>query len=191
MTTPLSRSYLRHLQFSRDSIKSLHKHTKCRRHWWHWIVCCLRLNNSRNLQLGCPILLIPLTEVVGCVSPRWLCQFVKLHLRLPKMLPEILYCFRDFAYHPAGLVIIAQLAPLRIFLVIILIFPILPIMPSSELARSLRLSPKAFNNSSHVVSGLVVINPTFSAFLISSCSYFIAVSESSTRFLATAVSLST
>jgi len=66
-----------------------------------------------------------------------------------------------------------------------------PSSPSSELTRSLGLSPIAFNISSNVVSGLVVVNPVFSAFLNSSCACSNAVCASSTRFLATAVSLST
>jgi len=65
-----------------------------------------------------------------------------------------------------------------------------PSSPSSELTRSLRLSLMAFNISSNLVSGLVVVNHTFSAFLISFCFCLIDVSASSTRFLATAVSLS-
>jgi len=66
--------------------------------------------------------------------------------------------------------------------------------PSSSLlepARLHKLSLMAFNISSNVVLGLVVVNPTFSAFLIWSCTCSIAVSASSTRFLATVVSLST
>ena len=45
----------------------------------------------------------------------------------------------------------------------------------------------AFKISSSVVSSFVVVNPAFSAFLISSCSCWIAVSASSTCFHATAV----
>ena len=61
---------------------------------------------------------------------------------------------------------------------------------SSELARSLRLTPMMFNISSNVVSGFVVVNAAFLAFLMSSCFYLIAVSASSTHFLATVVPLS-
>jgi len=61
---------------------------------------------------------------------------------------------------------------------------------SSELLRLLRLSPMACNISSNIVSGFVVVKPALSAFLISSCCCWIAVSPSSTNVLATAVSLS-
>jgi len=66
-----------------------------------------------------------------------------------------------------------------------------PSSPSFGLARSLKLSPIAFNICANVVSGFVVVNTAFSAFLISSCSCSIDISVSSTRFLATVVSHST
>jgi len=62
---------------------------------------------------------------------------------------------------------------------------------SAWLASSLRLSLMAFKISSNAVPALLVVPPAFSAFLISYCSWLITVSASSTRFLATAVSIST
>jgi len=66
-----------------------------------------------------------------------------------------------------------------------------PSTPALVLARSLRSSSMGFHISSNVVSCFVVVNPAFSAFLISSCCCLSAVSASSTHFLATAVTLST
>ena len=66
-----------------------------------------------------------------------------------------------------------------------------PSSSSSELARSLRRSQIACNISSNVCPGSLDVKPLLSALLISSCSCLIAVSASSTRFLATVVSLTT
>ena len=66
--------------------------------------------------------------------------------------------------------------------------------PSSswlELTRSLRRSLIAFNISSDAVWDILVVNPTYSAFLVSFGSFIIAVSVYSTRSLATAELLST
>jgi len=59
----------------------------------------------------------------------------------------------------------------------------------SEHARSLRLSIEAFNIFSHGFSGVLVVNLALSVFVISSCSYLIAVAASSFLVLATAVAL--
>jgi len=61
----------------------------------------------------------------------------------------------------------------------------------SKLARLLRLTLITTTISWNIVSGSLVMIPAFSAFLISSCFWLIAVSTSWTRFPATAVSLST
>lgn len=66
-----------------------------------------------------------------------------------------------------------------------------PFPTSLELGRLFRLSLMAFKILSNLVSRLAVVSPACSAFLISSCFCLIAVSLYSTRFLATAVSLST
>jgi len=66
--------------------------------------------------------------------------------------------------------------------------------PSSslpELGSSLRLSPIGSIISSNISLGSLDVNPLLSALLISFCSCLSAVSASSTRFHATAVSLST
>jgi len=62
---------------------------------------------------------------------------------------------------------------------------------SSGLARSFRLSRIALNISSNVISAFLVVNPAFSAFLLSSSFGCIAVSACLHRFLATVVPLFT
>jgi len=66
-----------------------------------------------------------------------------------------------------------------------------PFSPSLEHARLLRLSSMVYNISTNIVPGFLAVSHPFSVFFKSSCSCFIAVSASSTHFLATAVSLST
>ena len=53
----------------------------------------------------------------------------------------------------------------------------------SELARSLKLSPISFNISWHVLQGILIVNPAYSVFVISSCSWLTAVCASSSRFV--------
>jgi len=65
-----------------------------------------------------------------------------------------------------------------------------PPSSSSGLARSLRLSPIAYDISWIVFLGFLVVNLTFSPFLIYSCLCIIGLSVSSTHLVATAVSLS-
>jgi len=137
MTTRWSRSLLRHLQLSCVAMKTLQRLPKCPQLGWHSIICRLRLNDSRNDQLCRPVLRIPLTEVVGLVSPASLYQFVKLHLLLPKMLHSKLYCCRDSAHHPAGIIIFVKLAPSRIFFIIILVLLILPSVRTCKIAKTI------------------------------------------------------
>jgi len=63
--------------------------------------------------------------------------------------------------------------------------------PSSEFARSLRLSPIATSISSMLTSGFLDVNRAISSCVLSSCSCWTTASASSTRFLAPVVSLST
>jgi hypothetical protein len=95
----------------------------------------LRLDDCRNPQFQCALLLISFTEVVGCILSSRLSEFVELHLLLPKPLHALLYCFGDSAHHPAGFVIFAQLALLSLF--IRLIFPILPIVGTSKITQTI------------------------------------------------------
>jgi len=188
MTTPWSRRHWRHSQISRDAIKSLQSLTKCRRNRWCCIIGRWRWNDRWNLQFSCPVILIPRTEVVG-PSPQPGC--VKLS--------SIICVFRKCSMRSCTVLeIVAMTQPGSSFSLTLprtgsssSVSSASSTSPSSELARSFKLSPMAFNISSNVNSGLVVVNPTFSAFLISSCFCSIAVSASSTLFLATAVSLST
>jgi len=98
------------------------------------LASALGLNDGRNPQSRCAVLLICFTEVVGCILPSHLCQFVQLHLLLPKPLHAMLCHFADCAHHPAGFVIFAQLALLCPF--IILIFPILPIVRTCKITQT-------------------------------------------------------
>jgi len=86
MTTSCSRRPLRHLHYSRDNLKTIHKLPKCCRCRCCSVIISLGLNDGRNPQFRCAILRISFTEVVGCIVPSRLCQFVKLHLLLPKPL---------------------------------------------------------------------------------------------------------
>jgi len=113
---------------------TLHKLSKCCWCWCYWIIVHLRLNECWNRQFGYAALLISFMEVLGCILPSRLCQLVKLHLLLPKPLDVLLHRFGDCAHHPAGFVIFAQLALLCLF--IILIFPILPIVRTGDIAQT-------------------------------------------------------
>jgi len=132
----LLRCHLWHLGLSGDNIKNLHKLSKCCQWWCGCCRICLRLHNSRNLQVSRPIHHISLREVVGCVHPSRLSQLVKPHLLLPKALHAALYRFGDCAHLPARFIIFTQLAKLWIFLIIILIFLILLILGTSKNAHT-------------------------------------------------------
>jgi len=136
LTTSLTRHHLRHLGLSGEEIKTQHKLSKYSR--WRWGCClgCLGLHNCRNLQFICPILHISLTELVGCVPPSQLHQFVKPHLLLPKALCAVLYRFADGVHPPARFIIFAQLAKLCIFFIIILVFPILFIFGTCKITQT-------------------------------------------------------
>jgi len=94
----------------------------------------LRFNDCRNPQFGFAVHLIRLTQVVGYVLLSWLCQVIKLHLHLPKPLHAPWYHCGDCAHHPAGVVILTQLAQLCIL--IILIFHILLIVRTAKIAQT-------------------------------------------------------
>jgi len=93
------------------------------------------LDDRWNLQFRRSALLISLAEVVGRVPPSRLCQFVKLHLLLPKPLHAVLYQFGDCAHHPAGFVMFSQLA-LLCFIVFFFIFRILLIVGTCKIAQT-------------------------------------------------------
>jgi hypothetical protein len=61
-------------------------------------------------------------------------QLVELHLLLPKALHALLNRFGDYAHHPAGFVIIPQLALVSLF--IILVFPILSIVGTCKMTQT-------------------------------------------------------
>jgi hypothetical protein len=79
-----------------------------------------------------------LTEVVGCILPSQLSEFVELQLLLQKSLQALLAHIGDCAHHPAGFVIFTQLALLS--LSIILIFTILPIMGTYMITQTVSAS---------------------------------------------------
>jgi len=95
---------------------------------------CVRFDDDRKSQFGHAVLLISYTDVVCCIPPSWLFQFVKLHLFLPKPLHMLLYYFGDCAHHPAGYVICAQLTHLCIL--IILFYHILLIVGTCTIAQT-------------------------------------------------------
>jgi hypothetical protein len=98
------------------------------------VILCLRLDNGWNTQFSGAVLLISFREVVGCILPSQLSQFVELHLLLPKSLHVLLERCGDCAHHPAGFVIFAQIALLSIF--IILLFPIVPIVGTCKITQT-------------------------------------------------------
>jgi hypothetical protein len=134
MTTSWSRSSLWLLRYSGDNVKSLHKLSNSCRWRCQSIIIRLRLNDYLNPEFRCAVLLILFTEVVGCILPSGLSQFVDLHLLLPKRLHVLLYRFGDCAHHPARFIIFAQLALLSLF--IILVFPILPIVGTCKITQT-------------------------------------------------------
>jgi len=136
LTTAWSRCPLQHLRFSAVNIKSLHKLPKFR---WGCCSCsdvCSRLNNCRNHGFGHPSHHISLMEVVSCVHPFRLGQFVKHHPLMTKTLHVVLYHVVDCAHHPAGFVIFTEHAKLWIFFIIILIFTILLIVWKCKIAQT-------------------------------------------------------
>jgi len=140
MTTSWSRSLLRHLQYSGDDVKTLQKLSNCCQYRCRCIKIRLLLNDCRNLQSRFAVLLISFMEVIDCVLPSRLCQFVELHPRLRNPLLVLLHHFRNCAHHPAGFIIFAHLALLC--LCIILIFPILPIVGTCKITQTV-------SNSNH------------------------------------------
>ena len=131
MTTSWSRSLLRPSGYSGDNVKTLHKLSQCgRQRCWSFMIH-LWLNDFRNRQIECALLPISFTEVVSCIPPYGLSQFIELHLLRPTA-PHALVCrFDDYANHPAGFVMIAHLTQLSLFM--ILIFPILQIFGTCEI----------------------------------------------------------
>ena len=71
-------------------------------------------------------------DIVVCVPPSRLWQFVNRHLRQVKTLDAVLYRFSDCAHLPTGFIICAQLA-LRW---IIVIFPIILIVQTCTIAQT-------------------------------------------------------
>jgi len=138
ITTSWSRSPLRHLGYSGDNVKTLDTLSRCCLCRCGCIIIWVQFNDCQYHQIGCAVLRISFPEVVSCVPPSRLCEFVKLHLLLPKPLNALLYRFGDCAHHPAGLIIFAQLALLCLF--IILIFPILPMVRTSNMTQTVSSS---------------------------------------------------
>jgi len=131
MTTSCSRCPFKHLRYAEDNVKTLDKLSKyCR-----WSCCCiiipLQFKDYRNAQCSCAKLLFSFPEGIGCVLPSRLILSVKLHLHLTKPLHVLRHCFGDCAHHPARFIIFAQLA-----LLIMLIFPILPIVGTWKITQT-------------------------------------------------------
>src|SRR5258705_389746 len=135
MTTSWLRRPLQPLRYSGDNVKTPHQLSKCC--WWRcWsIIICLWLNDIWNPQLGGAVLLVSFTEVVGCILPSRLSQFVELHLLPQKPLHALLDRFGDCTHHLARFVIFAQIALLSLF--IILIFPIIAIVGTCKITQTI------------------------------------------------------
>jgi len=134
MTTSWLICPLRHVRYSGDNVKTHHKPSNCCWCRCRCIIIRLWCNDCRNPQFGWAVLLISFMEVVGRILPSWMCQFVKLHLLLLKPLHALLHHFGECAHHPAGFVILAQLALLCLF--IILIIPILLIVGTCKITQT-------------------------------------------------------
>jgi len=136
LTTSRPRSHLWHFWLSRDDIKCQHTLFKCCLWWCTCSWFPVSPHEYQNLQFGRPVLYFSLTQVIGCVTPSRLHQFLNLHLLLPKTHPEVLYCFAVSAHHPATLVIFTELSKLSIFFIICLVFPILLIYGNCKMAMT-------------------------------------------------------
>jgi len=134
MTTSWSRSFLWHFRYSGDNIKILHTLSTCCGSRCGYTLIGLRFNDCWNPQFGCAGLRISYSEVIGCIPPSWLCQFIKIHLLQPKPLHALGYDVGYYAHNPAGLLILAQLAMLCLFF--ILLFPILPINGACNIVQT-------------------------------------------------------
>jgi len=170
MTTSWSRCSVRHLQYCRENLKTLHKHSK----WCQWrcrsVIICLRLNDCRKTQFRCALLLISFKDVVGCILPSRLSQFVRLDLLLPKPHHTLLYCFGGCAHHPAGFVIFAQPALLNLFNIIFC--PILLVIGSCKITQTVtdtnqHLLKRLFKLSGHQSPDFTMRN--FVLVLLNSC----------------------
>jgi len=134
MTTSWSRSPLPPLRYCGDNVITLHKPCRCCRWRCRSVLICLRLNEGHNHHFGGAVPLISYREVVGCILPSRLSQFVELHLPRLKPLYQLLDRFGDCTYHPAGFVIFAPLALLS--LLIILFFPIILIVRTGKITQA-------------------------------------------------------
>ena len=165
MPTSWPRSPSWHLQCSRANMMGLHQPTQCCRYRHGYNLVRLWLNDGWNLECGHPILPNWLTEVVSRVLPLWLRQFVIPYLLLPISLYSLLYAFGDCAHHPAGVVNFAQLAPLCIFQIIVLIFSILLIAGNCKIAQTvshrIQHLPKLFFQLSGCQCRLISISHIF------------------------------
>jgi len=90
--------------------------------------------NCRNTEFDRAILLMSFAEVVAHRTLFRISQSVQLHHVLPKPLHALLYHIGDGAHHPVGFLVIAQLAKLCIFIVVI--FPILLNVRPCKLAQT-------------------------------------------------------
>ena len=152
MTTSWSRGPLRHLQYSAHDINSFHQLSKCCRGRCSCKLVLFELNHCRDLQFSYHILFIPFTEVVCGVLPSRGFQFVPPHQLLPKSLDVVLNHFGNSALHPARFVIFAQLAPLCIW-IIVLIIPVLFLVRTCKIAQTMSDSIQHLMTSRFWLSG--------------------------------------
>jgi hypothetical protein len=170
-----------------DNIKCLQMPSRCCQHRCSSTFLYLQHNNSQNFQFASPIHRISIMEIVQHVPSSRLHSFIKFHLLLWNTIYTLWINFGDHAYHPAWFVPFSELPQFCIFFILFLILPFLLIMGICKIARTISDSIQHLFQG---VLGLSDFHYTNVAFLFSCCTYLIAVSITSTHFLATAVSIS-
>jgi len=187
ITTSRLRSLLQRLIFSWDDIQSFHKLSKS----WQCrcgetcSVCSVTTTRTSNSQVQNFLFLSGKWSAVspysGCVNSSSFCC-----------------CLRKVSMHCCTILEIVFITQPGLSSSLSLPTPVSaslsssssPVFSSSEHTRLVKLFLIWFNIPSNGISGFLVVNRTFSAYLISSFSCGITVSVSSTHFLATAASLS-
>ena len=188
LTTSSSRSPGQHQWLSSDEKKSQYLPSEW---FWGWCGCShfyLGYDNRRILWFGNSTPRISLTIIVGCIPISQLGQFINPHLLLQKL---SMWCRTVLEIEPITQPGSSSTLSLPSIVSSSSSSLSSPSWSSSELARSLGLSPIAFDISSTVVLCFLVVVPVFSAVVISFSFSIIAVCAFWARCLATVVSLST
>jgi hypothetical protein len=137
----------------------------------------LQMDESQNAQIGCNVPHISFTKVVHTISLPQLHWFVNPQLLLSNSLHALVLHAKECTHYPAGFVIFTQLTQLWILFVIILI------------VRTWKIVQTVCDSIHHFLQCLFRLSGCqshFAADLISSCSFTIGSSASSTDYHATA-----